>query len=282
MLLTSLLAAALLAPVPLQAGAGLATTPQTTPATAEGIEILRRVLADALDGAFQGERGQERVLFNSPGAPGVEGLVTTLWAGQQTVQHARAFHLPGAGLFFALDVSLPVVKKAAEEPGTDPPQDDEWERVRREVRGSGSGFRLGGRLQMTSRVVGEIDPKAIEQATDLVLRTLARHVGRIEGLGAHESVTVALRLSGRDRSWLHEWSQDDPHAFEPQTFEVEPDGARGEGAPAQTRAFSAYVLATGQEVRDQNLVLQVTLADLARAASATPEELRRAARINRY
>ncbi|HEX6885293.1 MAG TPA: hypothetical protein VF530_18105 [Planctomycetota bacterium] len=281
MLLTSLLAAALLAPVPLQAGAGLATTPQTTPATAEGIEILRRVLADALDDAFQGERGQERVLFNSPSTPGVEGLVTTLWAGQQTVQHARAFHLPGAGLFFALDVSLPVVKKAAEAPTSDQPQDDEWERARRELRGSGPGYRLRA-LPMAEKVVGEIDPQAIEQATDLVLRTLARHVNRIEGLGAQESVTVALRLSGRDRSWLHEWSHDDPHTIEPGAFELEPDGARGEGARAQTRAFSAYVLATGQEVRDQNLVLQVALADLARAASATPEELRRAARINRY
>lgn len=277
MLLTSLLAAALLAPVPLQTAAGSAPAAQTSPATAEGLEILRRVLADALDGAFEGERGREQVLFNAPGTPGVDGLVTTLWAGHQTVQHARAFHLPGAGAFFALDVSLPVVKKAAEEPGSDQPQDDEWERARRELRGSGPGYRVRGLLQVPGQVVGEIDPKAIEQTTDLVLRTLARHVGRIEGLGAHESVTVALRLSGRDRSWLHEWTHD-----EPQTLELEPDGGRGEGARAQTRAFSAYVMATGQDVREQNLVLQVALSDLTRAASAAPEDLRRLARINRY
>ena len=274
MLLTSLLAAALLAPTPLQAGAGSAPPTQTSPSTAEGLEILRRVLIDTLDEAFQGDRQGEQVLFNS--SPGVDGMVMNLFASGQTVQHARAFHMPGAGLFFALDVALPVVKKQADPSGSDQPQDDEWERARRQVRGDGPGYHLRG-LRLTSPVAGEIDPQEIERTTDLVLRALARHVGRIEGLGAYESVTVALRLSGRDRSWVHEWSE-----AEPALPGIEPDGSSGEAPRTRTRAITAYALAAGQEVRDQSLVLQISLTDLARGASASAAELRKAARVNRY
>ena len=280
-MLTTLLAAALLAAAPLPATSIQGRTPapvsagNTSTETAEGIEILRRVLIEALDKAFVEQPARDRVLFNKDFQ--TNGLFTSLWAGGQTVQHARAFHMPEVGLFFALDLSLPVVKKEGE-PGSDQPENDEWERARREVRGAPDGVRLRV-IQREGESLGEIDPKAIDQVTDLVLRTLARHVSRIEGLGSHETVTVALRLSGRDRSWLHEWSEDDPHglkALDEEAPEVdEPEQAR-------SMAFSAYVLATGHEVREQNLVLRIPLADLKGAEQATPEQLRRTARVNRY
>ena len=280
-MLTSLLAAALLASAPLSATPIQGRTPapvsqgNTSVETAEGVEILRRVLIEALDKAFVEKPARDQVLFNQ--GFGSEGLVTRLWAGGQTVQHARAFHMPEAGLFFALDLSLPVVKKEGE-PGSDQPENDEWERARQEVRGAPNGVRL--RLhRMEGEGLGEIDPKAIEQVTDLVLRTLARHVSRIEGLGSHETVTVALRLSGKDRSWLHEWSDDQPHGMKALDGE-EPE--EGEPERARSMNFSAYVLATGQEVREQNLVLRIPLADLMGAEQASPEQLRRMARVNRY
>jgi hypothetical protein len=287
-MLTSLLVAALLSSAPLSATPIQGRTPapvspgNTSTETAEGVEILRRVLIESLDKAFvekptrdQVLSGRDQVLFDRGFQ--TDGLVTRLWAGGQTVQHARAFHMPEAGLFFALDLSLPVVKKEGEA-GTEQPENDEWERARQEVRGAPDGVRL--RLhRREGEGLGEIDPKAIEQVTDLVLRTLARHISRIEGLGSHETVTVALRLSGKDRSWLHEWSGDEPHgrkALDEEDPEVdEPEQAR-------SMAFSAYVLATGQEVREQNLVLRIPLADLMGAEQATPEQLRRTARVNRY
>jgi hypothetical protein len=280
MILTPFLAATLLATAPLQVRAGAPpASANTSPETAEGVEILRRVLVEALDKAFEEKDKDERGEFRSEQGLFLEGRVTSLWAGGRSVQHARAFHMPGAGLFFALDLSLPVIKKERDETGTDQPQDDEWERARSELRGTYArdGVALR-RLYVGDRTEGEIDPKAIERATDTLLRTLARHVGRIEGLDASETITVALRLSGSDRSWLHEWSTDEPHGL------YSLSTGEGEDSPrkAESMAFSALVLATGQEVRQQNLVVQVGLADLTAPDLASPEALRRRARINRY
>lgn len=275
MIPSTFLAAALLSAAPLQGRTSPpAVDASTSTATAEGVEILRRVLIETLDKAFEEKRPSESVRLER--GLRVDGLVTTLWADGQTVQHARAFHLPDVGLFLALDLSLPVVKKEQAEPGSDQPENDEWERARREVRGSlaPNGMRLR-MLKVGGEGLGEIDPKAIDQVTDVVLGALARHVARIEGLGSNETVTVALRLSGKDRSWLHEWSEDEPHTLRLRADE------EGEAEQAQSMAFSAFVMATGHEVREQNLVLQIRLADLTAPDRATPE-LRRVARINRY
>ena len=277
MMLTTLLAAALLS-APQGRTSMPAPSDQTPAATAEGVEILRRVLIDALDKALAPDDRRERqqVLFDQHNGP--DAVVARLWAGGQSVQHARAFHMPGAGLFFALDVSLPIVQKPREPAGSDQPESDEWERARRELRGSSESNPLAlRRFYASGESVGELDPAAIERTTDTVLRTLARHLARIEGLGGNETVTVALRLSGRDRSWLHEWTTDEPFG----TKRLEPDGEGEEPKRAESMAFSALVLATGNEVREQSLVLQISVADLQRA-SATPEDLRRVARINRY
>jgi hypothetical protein len=277
MILSTFLIATLLAAPPLQGRTAPPVHAQTSSETAEGVEILRRILIEALDKAFAKAPEHEKALLFDQGAH-VNGLVTRLWAGGQTVQHARAFHMPGAGLFFALDLSLPVVRKDPGVATTDEPEDDEWERARRDLRGTfgPEGLALQ-RIQVRSEEAGEIDPKAIDQATDLVLRSLARHLGRIEGLSPNEVVTVALRLSGDGRNWFHGLSEDEPTEYDDRR-----PAQHDEAKKSRSMAYSAFILSTGAEVREQNLVLQIAVADLLRSDSATSEELRRAARLNRY
>jgi hypothetical protein len=279
MILLTLLAAAAL-----QSGQIQTKTPaDTTEATAEGIEILRRLLSESLNKAFA-RKGESRSI-SSPSAPEdplvhVNGLVTTLWAGGETVQHSRAFHLPGAGLFFALDASLPVVVKEARNAPTDgdKPKDDEWEQVRREVRGGGNTtLRVFSRRSSAKEAV--IDPATVDQVIDLVLRALARHASRVEGLASHETITVALHLSGRGRSFLNTFD----------TRPSAPDGENEDDSEAEGNGFlfdgdltTAYVLASGFETGEQRLVIRVTVGDLAGQAESAPERLRQRAQINRY
>lgn len=267
MILTTLLAAAAL-----YGGQTPVLVPDRTPqATAEGIEILRRLLVETLDMTFEVESKGQRIAMRERHSPGGSlGLVTTLWAGQGTVEHARAFHMPEAGLFFAFDLSLPVVAAEKKQtPGAGPgtgASGDEWERIRREMRG---GIESGGQnfsytLRFEPTAPNEIDPKAIEKVIDVALRVVARHASRIEGLDADDTATLALRLGGKSRSLM-------------QNFEPEEAAA----TEVQPGLFSAYVLATGHDVRPQNLVIRVPLADLGSLADA-PERLRQRAEINLY
>jgi hypothetical protein len=266
MILTSLLAATSLfgAPAPLQ------VRPTTSEDTAEGAEILRRILVDALDDAFaRGDEGDKALRF--------------LWADRGTVQHSRVFHLPEVGLFFSLDAALPVVTREAEKGAADRSErakDDEWERARRAVRGGGEGEGHVYLLHDRKIKDREIDPKAIDQTVDLVLRTVARHAARIEGLAPKETLTVALRLSGRGNTT---WSRSG--------FEFDDGDDEGELGPrAEVEreqgdlGMYAYGLAIagGSSAREQNLVIRIALADLAGYAEGSLEALRQRAQINRY
>lgn len=273
MILTTLLAAASLCAGPAQLP--LQTT--TSEDTAEGAEILRRIVVDVLDDAF--DRRQEDSTTKVERLERL-GVVTTLWAHRETVQHSRVFHLPGAGLFFALDVALPVVSREADDGQPERSKevrDDEWERARRELRGGGeAGIHMLGTRKLEK---SEIDPKAIDQVVDHVLRTIARHAVRIEGLAPQESITLALRLSGRANTvWsdLEGKGDDDgegvgeAHAWTSEAYE---ELGRG--------AFN-FVLAGSSSAREQTLVIRVALADLAGAGEGSLERLRQRAQINRY
>jgi hypothetical protein len=278
MLLTSLLLVATL-----HGGrtAVLATPSETSQATAEGLEILRRILGEAIDGAFpekaedgDGTKIGARHTFQL-------GIVTSLMTGHRAVQHSRAFHLPGVGLFFALDAALPVVaeKEAPEQPAEGLARDDAWERTRREVRGEflGDGRRMKRAFHVVSAERSEIDPAAIERLIDVVLGTLARHAGRVEGLAPGETVTVALRLSGTQGAWLSDFASADSTLG----FTLDESGKPEDGP--EEGLFSAYFLASGIEAREQNLVLQVALADLAGFTEESGTgKLRQRARVNLY
>lgn len=272
MILTTLLAAAGLcaSPTPVQ------TRPVTSVDTAEGAEILRRILVAALDDAFAHKEDGEESTTSFRELDRL-GVVTNLWAHRETVQHARVFHLPEVGLFFALDAALPVVSKEPKKDKQakgDKAKDDEWERARRELRGDFGGEIGMQVLRSRSAKATEIDPRAIDQVLDLVLKTAARHAARIEGLAPQETITVALRLSGRGHTL---WSgaepegEGDAHAW---TSEAGDE-------PAQS-AFSFVLAAGGSSAREQSLVIRIALADLAGFAEGGIERLRQRAEINRY
>ncbi len=279
MILTTLLAAASLCGSP----ALVQVRPNTSETTAEGAEILRRILVDALDDTLT-RREDER----EGGATRIKqlhglGVVTTLWANGETVQHSRVFHLPDVGLFFALDAALPVVSKEQEKPAldkTDKTRDDEWERARRELRGDwvgGEGNLFLRRFQQGKE--GEIDPQAIEQVIEQVLKTLARHAARVEGLAQKETITVALRLSGRSHTL---WSGAESGAGGNDEGDGEARVWTSEAEGELARGMHSFVLAGSTSAREQNLVIRVALADLAGFAEGGLEPLRQRAQINRY
>lgn len=247
---------------------------QTSADTAEGLEILRRILVDSLEKAFEtAEPKDVQARFGAPLGTGHfegEGLISLLYAGQQTVQLSRVFHLPGAGVFFALDASLPMVEAKEEpQPAGDAPRDDEWERYRREVRGGG-GEELPGGIQVWRKRRMELDPTAIDKLIDTALQALARHTARVPGLDAQEKVTLAVRLGG---SMHGLWS-----SSAPLEGEGEPEVAvRGE-AP---QLFS-YALTTTSDAPSRSLVLEIRVGDLQAGLNGPAGELRRRARINRY
>lgn len=278
MILTTLLAAASLCASPTMAQVGA----NTSAPTAEGAEILRRILVDALANAFARKVDEK----NEGSATSVKqlhrlGVVTTLWADRETIQHSRVFHLPEVGLFFALDAALPVVSKEPEkhEPGqADRPRDDEWERARRELRGDwvgGEGNVFLRRFQQAQEA--EIDPQAIEQVIDQVLKALARHAVRIEGLAQKETITVALRLSGRSPTLWSSFAsgENDEGTGQAHVWSSEPEGELAQG-------MYSIALAGGTSAREQNLVIRVALADLAGFSEGGLERLRQRAQINRY
>lgn len=274
MILTTLLAAAGLC-------AGLTPAQNrsaTSEDTAEGGEILRRILVDTLDDAFEPkEDGGSTTKIEQLDRLGV---VTTLWTNRETVQHSRVFHLPDVGFFFALDAALPVVSRepaSAEPERSDKARDDEWEAARRELRG-GSGGETGlPLLRNRKRTETEIDPKAISQVVDLVLKTVGRHAARIEGMAPQESITVALRLSGRGRTlwngsglgaWDDEGGEGEAHVWSTDADEL-------------AQGLYGFVLAGGS-AREQNLVIRISLADAAGFGEGGLERLRQRAQVNRY
>jgi hypothetical protein len=272
-----ILATLLLASAALQGGS-LPVQRTTSETTAEGVEVLRLILAESLDKAFRDEREGTTQVHEYRR---MEGLVTTLWAGDQTVQHSRAFHLPDVGIFFSLDAALPVVEKkeVKEEPApVEKPKDDEWEEMRRKVRGDTRDFPGSVARQRSLRVKqSEIDPRAIEQVTDLVLKTVARHATRVEGLAPQETITVALRLSGRGHGF---WATSLPDGT---TDGEDPAVAwADEEAKGEFPGLFAFTLAGGASAREQNLVIRVALSDLAGYADGGLERLRQRALINRY
>jgi len=284
----ALLGTAAPAPPPPQAQSSGASGTTIAPGATEGVEILRRILAETLDQAFRpvddGRETNRRLSLRTN--DGYQGLVTTLWAGEQTVTHSRAFQVPGSGLFFQLDLSLPVVAKKSEvKPAQPTPadKDDEWERMRREVRGDTRGGLSGDffKLQTGEGPELEIDPASIERVTEHVLKTVARHASRIEGLGSQDVITVALHLSGKTGT---AWS-----TLEPPVRDPLPDGEEHEDDPHGFSVASGY-FATGQqllfaaahEAPEQRLIVQVTVADVSGYAEGGYTRLRDRARVVHY
>jgi hypothetical protein len=257
-------------------------------ATAEGIEILRRILADQIDATFAPDEERERSGVDRPHrfrmlSGESNGIVTSLWAGGQTVSHSRGFHLPGHGVLLVMDLTLPTVEREehADEPEEpQAPSDDEWDAMRRRVRGGSSEEHALFRGQLLERgKESEIDEAAIERVRETVIKTVARHASRIDGLERGDTITVALHLSGNAGTW---WSNFQSMPFG--AFGTDEDGAR---KPEQDDAkdlelAQTYVVAARGEAPEQHLVLEIPLADLDEFAQGGYSRLAPRVRVTRY
>lgn len=251
-------------------------------ATAEGIEILRRIVVDQVDETFAPQeekaRGVDRQHRFRMLGTGQNGFVTELWAGGQTVTHSRGFHLPGHGALIVMDLSLPTVEREeqAEEP-EDPraPTDDEWEAMRRRVRGGPEEDHvvLRGDLFEHGKPV-EIDEAAIERVRETVIKTVARHASRIDGLQRDETITVALHLSGNGGNWLSNFST--------LPFTTTEDGDDDESSENGLGLAQTYTFAARAEAPEQHLVLEIPLADLDEFAQGGYSRLAPRVRVTRY
>ena len=254
-------------------------------ATAEDVEILRRLLVEAIN-ATREKRTAWRV-----NAPTV--VDTNLTFGQvlpftgalssfyslgggvlgRPVTHSRGFHVPGTGALYCIDAQLPVVQvESEEEPEAEEEQaDDDWERIRRQVRigraegsdeGEGTAFAFTYALVAKPERHFAIDPDAIDRVERAVLRTLARHGTRVQGLRGNECITVALHLQ--------------PVSHTSAAY-IQPDDA---DEPGQT----VWSLVGASQARAVSLVIQVSCDDIERLApnGSGLKELRRRALVHRY
>jgi hypothetical protein len=262
------------APAPGQPAPGQEVSPQTI----EDVEIMRRVLARALEEA------------SGTDAPLVARMTPEAWVGrdddepvtamsllggfrqESAASSALGFYLPGAGAFFALEVSLPMVEVAAPEAADEEDgADDLWSRTEREVRARPAapvapretplrptavylgGLREGRQLAL--------DPAAIRRVEDALLQQLARHGGKLE-LDPDEAITVAVRLRPGSRRLVE--LQD---------------------RPGDSVDWSAWLAAYGGgQSAERRLVVQVRAGDLGSTTdgSSSLQRLRERARIAQY
>jgi len=283
-LTTLLLAAALFGPS--APSAPPAPPQETSEATAEGIEILRRILAQTIEEALpQSDPAQEDGRFSFFDSSH-EGLVTQLWGSERRVSRSRGFHLPGSGVLFTLDVEVPVVTSeppAQPEKKTTSEHDDDWDKVKREVR---SGQEPGatswagvytGRARQPEHV--ELDPKAIDRIVEALLKTLARHAARIEGLTPQDSIIVALQLSGGGEAAV--WTTSEPRLAPGKGLLDDGEPEDDTDAGHAVRVYGNVLNLIGrQQPPEQHLVLRVSLADL--TAEGGLARLTPRVKINRY
>ncbi len=246
---------------------------------AEDVEILRRLLVQAIgpaeaDSVFFGDiplQGNSNNPLTVRLLRSTSTLSGRLAAGER-VKHSRAFHLPGTGVFYSFDLELPLALAA--DSRSDDEKDDvesDWERVRREVRSGTSGNQPVLRFdQFVSQEEGrwEVDRDAKEHAIDAVLKTLAQHGQRLSGLDPGDSITVALHVEGSGSA---------PGAVYSVLGENEEDDANAQGRGL----FWASVYA-GQSAPER-VVIQVPF-DALRAGTngAGFEEVKRRAIVHRY
>jgi hypothetical protein len=272
----------------------MATDVQGVPPTVEDAEILRQLLVEAVDGAESTATDPHRATAGSADAVPARlllGGTRFSFGGSPSVTHSRAFHVPGTGLLLALDVQVAVAfvdegSPAAEEPA---PADD-WERVRRELKGGATEGdagalplvldqvillrrleRLSARGASVTRPV--LDPRTIDAVTEAVLATLERYGARVRGLDPGERITVALHLSP---------------AVSDSTSRLSltlSGGARrwgSLGGDGESGSEQFPVLTPG-EAAPQRLIVQIAARDLATASGAAGgAELRRRALVHRY
>lgn len=202
--------------------------------TAQTIDIMRRVLARSISREINElyaseDEGQEEkkdeVSVGGGGVPRARGggvpsggsswatttsssYIYAVASGFSTLNfhtsNTRGFRVPGHGVYFTLDVSVPA--KQVEATGSDDDEqadaDDDWEQARNEASGrlpkaytiynQVLGF-SGEKLKQTVLV---IDSEAVDAVIKAVIESVSRYGLKIEGLDDDDSIVVAMQLEG--------------------------------------------------------------------------------------
>ncbi|MCH7572308.1 MAG: hypothetical protein IH891_05280 [Planctomycetes bacterium] len=205
--------------------------------TAQTIDIMRRVLARSISREINElyaseDEGQEdgkeiKTVNVGGGTSGVRGnyaprssgdgwatstdasLVYALAVSRYSTlnfhtSNTRGFRIPGQGVIFTLDVSVPArqVEIEAVDKKEQADADDDWEQARNEASGrSANAYALYTRNLVVS---GEkpkqyetvIEPEAVDAVIKAVIKSVSRYGLKIQGLDDDDSIVVAMQLEG--------------------------------------------------------------------------------------
>ena len=135
-------------------------------------------------------------------------LIYSTGSGYSTLSNntsnTRGFRVPGQGVIFALDVSVPAkqVETTDEVEEEKADADDDWEQASNEASGrSSNAYKLysqvllssGENLKQTELV---IEPEAVDAVIKAVVKSVASHGLKIKGLDDDDSIVVAMQLEG--------------------------------------------------------------------------------------
>jgi len=257
--------------------------PRATDSAPEDVEIMRRLLVEAIDQTrTAGVRWLVDTSLNANSELSLlSGLtLSTSGAGGSVVTHSRGFQAPGLGALFSIDAQVPTVQADAPEMTDDPEpdRDDAWERVKRQLQ---TGRKetdetdpllgtIHDRSALLLTTLGRanqrawtLDPEAMQAVTDAVLETLATHGRRIRDLKDRDPITVAIHFTPTNTT-----------PFISGTLVDADDG---------TAPWSNWVDIYGaSQAPPQRVVIQIPFGDLQALNGGGGDQLHRTASIHRY
>jgi len=275
--MTIAIGAGLLAASALLSGAAMQQDENPLAKTAQSIDIMRRVIVKSINlelAEYTGanEKGGNERTTAAASAP---TFVTT--TGYQSYSYvtsggtfasfasdSRGHVVPGHGAMFSLSVVVP--SKAEDAKPKEVPEagegDDLWSQAEREASGRGDTLFVQAIVTYNSTPAKVItrDEKAVERAIRAVVEAVGRHGSKIEGLGDDDSIIVAMNVRGG-------------------AVQVE-----GDSDGNVTMFYSAMGAFSTADDREERIVIEVTMEDIARYASRRLDldGLREKARVTRY
>jgi hypothetical protein len=257
--------------------------PRTTDSAPEDVEIMRRLLVEAIDKTrTTGVRWRVDTPLRVGGELSVVSGLTLSpdGSGGGVVTHSRGFQAPGLGALFSIDAQVPTVQAGAPESTADdsPEKDDAWERVKRQIQtgrkeADETDPLLGtihDRSALLLTTLGRanqrawtLDPEAMQAVTDAVLETLATHGKRIRELKDRDSITVAIH-------------------FTPTNTTPYISGTHVDSDDASALWGNWVSIYGASQAPAQRVVIQIPFGDLQALNGGGAGQLRRTAGIHRY
>lgn len=199
--------------------------------TAQTIDIMRRVLAKSISRELNElyasedegqEDGKEEQSVDGGGvrvgggvpmggswASGTSSpLIYRTVSGFSTLSYhtsnTRGFRVPGQGVIFTLDVTVPAKQVEMEAVDEDEQADaeDDWEQARNEASGRASNaYTIFNQVRVVSvenqkQYELVIEPEAMDAVIKAVVKSVSLHGLKIKGLDDDDSIVVAMQLEG--------------------------------------------------------------------------------------